>query len=404
VFYFYSLMSLLLQLLEKKLRASPETTWHVLSQETMSLYDQYRIQCAALIAYIRASEEQTPEIIQAIKDTLEAAKLIETLFAHQNEIDAQRGFTEDVHFLQAHLNHTNPSNIPGMVQYITYEGDTLRLYLGHLRRIGLGLLAAPEAFGRPPYLMTWFVQSFGPILAYASLLIYLPRTVVNTVSILRQLSRDSAIDLNARWRAHLEIDDRLFLIINDLPSIIAACIGFFLLSGPTLALAVYITAAVKFTEILLAIGKAWMDISRLYAIRDAYEALIIHNKKNDIFITAFDDMHMTSLNAYIEHEKEKLHINAIMHTLLLPCLMVFIPFIMTIHPWLPIIAAIAAIALVCIRLPNFRNLLIADPPEAKLQALNNHRFFQPMASQTSILEIHTTDLTTQDAPGQIKIN
>jgi hypothetical protein len=396
-------MPLLLQLLEKKLNDSSQTPWHVLSHDTMSLYDQYRIQCAALITYIITSEEQTPEITQAITDTLKAAQIIETLFAYQNETDAQRAFTEDIHFLQQHLNHTNPSNFPGMVQYITYEGDTVRLYLGHLRRIGLGLLAAPEAFGRPPYFITWFAQRFEPILAYASLLIYLPRTVVNTVSILRKLSRDSPIDLNARWRAHLEIDDRLFLIINDLPSIIAACIGFFVLSGPTLALAVYITAAVKFTEILLAIGKAWLDISRLYAIRDEYEACILHNKKHDIPITAFDNIHMESLNAYIEHEKEKLHINAIMHTLLLPCLMVFIPFIMTVHPWLPIIAAITAIVLVCIRLPNFRNLLITDPPEAKLQTLNNHRFFQPIISQTSIPN-QQTDLTTQGAPGQIKIN
>ena len=391
-------MSLLLQLLEKKLRDSPQTTSHVLSQETMSLYDQYHIQCAALIAYIQAqtSEKQTPEVTQAITDTLKTAKLIETLLEEQNETDAQLIFIEDIRFLQTRLNHTSLSNFPGMVQYVTYEGDTLRLYTGHLRRIGVGLLAAPETFGHTPYFIAWLVQRFEPILAYASLLIYLPRTVVNTASIIRKLSRDSPIALSARWRAHLEIDDRLFLIINDLPSIIAACIGFFVLSGPTLSLAVYITAAVKFAEILLAIGKAWMDISRLYVIRDEYEALMLHNKKHDMPITAFDNMHMTSLNAYIEHEKEKLHINAIMHTLLLPCLMVSIPFIMSFHPWLPIIAAIAAIALVCIRLPNFRNLFIADPPEANLQALSNHRFFQPLN--------HQTDLTTPGAPGQINTN
>ena len=374
-------MSLIIKQLEMQQIISPEKSgkkahFPRLAENAWLWRVQYRAHCAHLVARINQSTQNSKETKKIIQSALFMAELLESLHERLNEMPAKAKFSRDKIILKQLLKQLTKTpkddvfNFPGIVQNATYNTDTARLLIGHSRRMCLGLLAFPETFGHD---LTWaeqFASFLGPILTLASFLIYLPRTIVNGIVLPTRLTENQSIPLKSRMQAHCEIDDRLFNLINDFPSVLAGFIAIFLLTSSTLWLAVYITVAVKFCEVIFAGAKSHYDVSRLHAMRAEYNQ---HKHLNDA-----DKDFLKHLDASIAYTRDVRNTNTTMHTLLLLCLIAFTPPIMMLHPAVPILAAIFAISLVCLRFPEFRDFWITEPPpQDNLRALStNPRFFK----------------------------
>ena len=333
---------------------------------------QYRAHCAHLITHLNTStvvlhSDNTKKEIQA---TLKLAKLLEALHERLNEMPTKIKFSQDRAILESLLHTTSEntpasdtSNFPGLVQQATFQTDTARLLTGTARRICLGLLAFPETFGHD---LTWaeqFSTLLGPILTLAGFLMYLPRTIVNGTLLPMRLAEKQSIPLASRFQAHAEIDDRLFNLINDFPSVLSGTISVFILTASTAWVAAYITVAVKLCEVIYSIIKNYYDASRLHEMRAQYNNLDTTNET--------DKKYLTHLDASIAYIKGTRNVNTAMHSLLLLCLTAFIPPVMMLSPAIPILAASFAIILICLRFSGFRDLWInTPPPQDDLQSLD----------------------------------
>ena len=222
------------------------------------------------------------------------------------------------------------------IQSATFNIDTLRLLIGHIRRFGLGLLAYPEVFGYDWTVLEHITREMGPGVTLAGFLIYLPRTIVNGFTLSQDFINLSHPSLPARLHALYRKDDRLFNLVNDAPSIIAGFISVFLLTPATAGLAIYLTVAVKFCEVLFSAAKAAYD--------DALTPLSKQHTPEAIY--ASRDRWLT----------------VVMHTLLLPSLGAFIPSIMMLHAGIPTLAASFGVLLVCLRFQAFRAIWIGPKP------------------------------------------
>ncbi|MCH9756189.1 MAG: hypothetical protein K0U37_03215 [Gammaproteobacteria bacterium] len=354
---------------------------------------QYRAHCSHLIAHLNQTKPNTEKTKEIANATLFMAELLESLHERLNEAPAKAKFTQDKVVLKKLLKKPEDApikeifNMPGLVQNVTFHSDTTRLLIGNLRRICLGLLSFPETFGHD---LTWanqFASFLGPILTFAGFLVYLPRTIVNGFMLSKRLSEKQEISFKSRLQAHCDIDDRLFNLVNDFPSVLAGTIAVFILTSATAWLAAYITVAVKLCEVIFAAARSHYDVSRLYAMRAEYSQ---HKKLNNT-----DLAYLKHLDASIAHTKGVRNTNTTMHALLLLCLASFTPPIMMLHPAIPIFAAIFAISLVCLRIPDFRNLWITEPPpKDNLETLSGPRFFQSVTeAPPSSHEGHDSNLS-----------
>ncbi|MDX2346665.1 MAG: hypothetical protein QNK11_07345 [Legionella sp.] len=247
------------------------------------------------------------------------------------------------------------------VQDNTFDLDTTRLVLGNIRRIALTLLAFPDTFGHEWLFLDHLVRTSGPILTLAGFLIYIPRTVDSCISIYHDLS-EGKTTLKTYFEQDDGLDEHFFNIINDFPSIIAGFIAVFLLTATTAWLAAYITVAVKFCEVCFSATRANYDVGYLERLREQYKSKI-----KPTSLERFDN--------HIRYIRELRTINLIMHSLLLLCLTAFIPPIMLLHPVIPILAIIFAIALISLRY-SFSRQLWMTPCTKEDQDLKPLHFFK----------------------------
>ncbi len=349
---------------------------------------QYRALCAQLIAHLNQSAPTPYETEELAQTALFMAELLESLHGRLNEMPAKAKFSQDKAILKqlvkapADIPTNDIFNLPGIIQTATYHSDTTRLLIGNVRRICLALILFPATFGHNNTLTETFVQFLGPILTLAGFLMYLPRTLVNGLVLCRRSFEKQAIPFKSRFKAHADIDDRLFNLVNDFPSVAAGFIAVFLLTTTTTWLAAYITVAVKLCEVIFAAIRAHYDIARLQKMRAAYSQY-----KN---LSEADKAYLKELDASIAYTKGARNVNTIMHSLLLVCLTSFIPPIMMLHPAVPILAAMFAISLVCLRFPEFRDFWIDEPPpkdnlkalDSKLQFFKSTTVEAPDATET----------------------
>ncbi|MDF1677396.1 MAG: hypothetical protein P1U32_01730 [Legionellaceae bacterium] len=391
-------MSLIIRQLEMQQIISPGKSWEnadfsKLAESAWLWRVQYRALCAQLVAHVNQSTPDTHTTKELTQTALSMAELLESLHERLNEMPAKAKFSQDKVILKQLLKAPADAplndvfNLPGIVQTTTYHSDTTRLLIGNVRRICLGLILFPETFGDNHTLAKTFVQFLGPVLTIAGFLVYLPRTLVNGLVLCKRSFEKQAIPFKSRFKAHADIDDRLFNLVNDFPSVLAGFIAVFLLTTATAWLAAYITVAVKFCEVIFAAMRAHYDIARLQKMRAEY-----NQHKN---LSTTDKAYLKELDASIAYTKGARNVNTVMHSLLLVCLTSFIPPIMMLHPAVPILAAVFAISLVCLRFPEFRDFWIDEPPpEDNLKALdNNLQFFKSTTVETpNATETHDLNL------------
>jgi len=318
--------------------------------------------------------------LKLLKETLWMATLLEELHRRLNEQSTAESFCIEQHTLRQLLHtydetkaletgidlpdptHNISDDFEHFHRWFTYNFDSIRLFAGYLRRMCVGLLAAPEVFDYPYFWINIYVEAMKPLLNFASLWVYLPRTFSNLVKITEHLCENNTlIDLKHRITAHCEINDRLFNLVNDAPSVIAALLALFVLSGSALSLVVYITVSVKFAEVVFASIRAYVEVARLDALHDSYHTFNIQ--------TLEDTDYLEHLDRCIAHEKDRFIVTAIMHGLLLLCLIAFTPPVLAISPWVPIAAALSAMLTLCLRFNNVRDVWIHERPHDDLQIL-----------------------------------
>tara|TARA_R110002126_G_scaffold110918_1_gene248446 strand:+ start:167663 stop:168910 length:1248 start_codon:yes stop_codon:yes gene_type:complete len=340
--------------------------------------------------------------VKLIKETLWTATLLEELHRRLNEKRAAEPYrldqldlrrllhtcdstgALDTHLEAPHEANNTSDHLEVFHRRFTYNFDSTRLYLGHVRRICAAFVAAPEVFGYDYFWSNVYANVMGPVLSLASLIVYLPRTLSNIYIILERCSEDNhAIDLEHRRKAHCELNDRLFNLVNDSPSVIAALLAWFVLSGSGLALVVYITVLVKFAEVIFSSTRAYFEVTRFEALHTKYHA--IESTKPE------DTDYLKHLDSAITLEKGRFIATATQHGLLLFCLASFTPPLMALSPWVPIIAALSAMLVLCLRFPDFR--------DGCIMLISKNSFFQPPPPEPSPTD--GTSLTSPDAPVSI---
>ncbi|MDF1683956.1 MAG: hypothetical protein P1U36_04780 [Legionellaceae bacterium] len=356
--------------------------------------------------------------VKLIKETLWMATLLDVLHQRLNEERAAEPYRTEQLKLRKLLytyDHTYPLETPDELpdespykanntsdyleifhRWFTYNFDTTRLYLGHVRRICAAFVAAPEVFGYDYFWSNLFATVMGPILSFASLFVYLPRTLSNIYIILERCYEDNhEIDLKHRWMAHCELNDRLFNLVNDSPSVIAALLAWFVLSTAGLALVVYITVLVKFAEVIFSSSRAYFEATRFDALQNKY-----HEKYEALGSKEPEDTQfLDHLDRCIAYDKGRFITTAIHHGLLLFCLASFTPPLMALSPWVTIVAALAAMLVLGLRFASFRDVWLPECPNESLKILSNDRFFQPPPSEQH--KTDATSLTSSDAPVSI---
>lgn len=347
---------------------------------------QHSAQCAQINSLLKEKTKPEPKILLCVlEETLWMAALLEALHLRLNEKRAAEHFrkeqlelykalqtyvAKDLETESPHASEDFSEYLEQFHQWFTYNFDSTRLFMGHIRRICATLVAAPERFGYGYFGAELYAQTMGPLLTFASFLVYLPRTISNIIVMLeRMLDNNHHIDFWSRLAAHCELHDRLFNLVNDAPSVIAAVIGIFILSGASLALIPYITVAVKVAEVIFASTRAYFEVARFDALRAQYNHITIK--------TQADEAYITQLDACIANEKDRFIACAAMHGLLLFCLTAFIPPIAALSPWVTVIAAVSAMLVLCLRFPEFRDLWVSERPNDSLKHLSKNSFFQP---------------------------
>ncbi|NCT56992.1 MAG: hypothetical protein GW760_04675 [Legionella sp.] len=378
------------------------------------LHRAQRCQLATVLRQEARTDEDNHARVLLIKETLWMAILLEALHARLNEASAAEIFRTEQDQLRELLNTYDATytlehpvesphetnHISDYLEYfhrgITYDFDTTRLYLGHMRRICVALIAAPQVFGYHYFWANAFATIMAPILSVASLIVYLPRTISNIYVLTeRMLETNHDIALKHRIMTHCEQNDRLFNLINDSPSVIAAVLTWFVLSGPGLAWVVYITVMVKFAEVMFASTRAYFEVTRLDHLRDKYHG---YDRQ-----TQQDADYREHLDRLIAHEKGRFITTATHHGLLLFCLASFTPPITALSPWVAIVAALVAMLVLALRFADFRDIWIPAYPSDNLQVLFHDRFFRPQPEEPAQerSESHATSLTRPGAPVSI---
>lgn len=400
-------MSAIFKQLEKHLVISePYSTEKSLDDTDFTTFAEnawlWRVQYQALKAQTAVNPTK-----KNLEDSLYLATRLEALHEKLNEAPTAFQYTNDKAVLKQLLDLpvdlpqdkpvTEPIDLVRMVP--TYDTDSTRLLIGHIRRFCVIFLMFPETFD---FDLTWakqFADALAPTLTLLGFLIYVPRSVINSLILLELCFETQEIPLLSRLQAHCEINDRLFNFVNDAPTVIGGFITVFLLTGATLPLAAYITVLVKLAEVIFAALKAYYDISRLEAMRAEYDA---HEDGDD------KKSYLKSLDATIEHIKGTRYATLAMHTILLFCLSVFIPPVMILSPWLSIAAVVCAIGAVMLRFAWFRDLWIAPAPEDDLSNLKSpasNGFFQSEQTEadntTPKAENYPSGLTSERPPVQI---
>jgi len=366
-----------------------------------------RAQLDTLLRTEAKTKKDNNKRLRALEETLWVAGLLEELHLRLNEKRAAEPFRleqiklrerlqrygaklepEDMLPEPAHQADAFTDDLERAQQWFTYNFDSTRLFSGHIRRICVGLLAAPEVFGYDYFWANLYAEAMGPVLSLASLWVYLPRTLSNMIILAeRCIEENNHIKLESRMIAHCELYDRLFNLVNDSPSVIAAVLASFILSGPSLGLVVYITVWVKVAEVIFASARAYFEAARFDALRDEYPKI-----KN---LTKTDKAYLKHLDACIANEKGRFIACATMHGLLLFCLASFTPPILALNPWVPLVAALCAMIVLGLRFSEFRDVWIPERPSDALDEPSKDRFFQPTQNEPK------TCLTSQSAPVSI---
>lgn len=300
----------------------------------------HRVQCTqinTLYQKERLTDVENNARLKLIKKTLWMATLLEQLHLRLNEKSAaelfrmeQQKLRQLLHEPQAMLDQPHNINntsdhFEAFHRWFTYNFDSIRLFAGYVQRICTGMLNAPEIFGHNFFWAKAYVNIMTPLLRQASLFVYLPRTLSN-IFILAERFYDNNHQIGFKHRiiAHCELNDRLFNLVNDAPSVIAALLATFILSGASLALVVYITVLVKFCEVIFSLTRAYFECTRLDAERDAIKAYQTQSAR--------DQDALEHLDRYIAYEKGRFIATATMHGLLLFCLAAFTPPLVGLKP------------------------------------------------------------------------
>lgn len=342
------------------------------------------------------TDKNNSKRLHALEETLWVATLLEELHLRLNEKRAADEFrieqlelrellqaygadnlsSDDLTPKPAHVADAFTDDLERHQQWFTYNFDSTRLFSGHVRRIYATLVAAPETFGYDHVWANAYAAAMAPILSLAALWVYLPRTISNIVILAeRRAEANQPIKLASRINAHRELYDRLFNLVNDAPSVIAAVLASFILSGASLGLVVYITVWVKVAEVIFASSRAYFEATRFDTQRQEYGALKTQAQTDD------DIAYLDHLDKCIANEKGRFIACATMHGLLLFCLASFTPPMLALNPWVPIIAALCAMLVLCLRFSDFRDVWIPERPSDSLTDFladfKKDRFFQP---------------------------
>lgn len=345
-------------------------------QEIISSKIQYQVQKAHLLALMKQSKPSDAKNVKAeIEETLKLAKSLSRLYKSLNEKLYFNAVENDIIKLQKALylplnrRPFDTSSLPSCAQEITFHFDTTRLITGNVRRIMMALSRLPS-LPTARILFAGFIDATGPVLTLLGFLVYLPRTLLNGIVLIKRGLENQDVPASERMLVHAEMDNRLFNILNDFPTVLGGFIAVFILTSPTLYLAAYVTVAVKFCEVIAALIKAELETTRLHNIKQDYIELYKKegcNKKHLLF--------METLSKTIEAETHELYSTCAMHALLLIALFTFIPPIIAISPYIPLTSAILAIGFLGLRIPEFRHLFFKTAPESDLSALEKYSFF-----------------------------
>lgn len=213
-----------------------------------------------------------------------------------------------------------------------------------------------------------FEEVANPLFSYFSWAFYVPRLITNTGILLKHVLPHpwmSKEEENLAWgiRLRAQIQRRWFELANDSVWLASGLLCCFLLIGPLVPAASYLVAALYAYDILLASLRAFIELRRLYQLRQEYA-------DSDVPIKLREE-----LNLHIAYERRRLYINVGYMTALTVAIVLTIPILALSGPLFPLVGAAL---LVLVTLISFIALKLNEKtkPVTQTPAAASCRFFK----------------------------
>ncbi|STY31519.1 Uncharacterised protein [Legionella wadsworthii] len=246
----------------------------------------------------------------------------------------------------------NPKNIPENFSFTQnlrnriMDYNLWRLLITRSKR-ALDLLAAVNT-GSKSYL--GFVSAMDtvmdPVLRHLGWFFWLPRLFVNFYSLFKHSvpgwwmdDREKSLGWAVRFSA--QIKRRYFEFGNDIVWVTSGLINTFYLTGALAPVAFYVSLAVFAFDVLLAITRAYIELSRIYELRAQYESMKANSPQEEKQIRE----HIKALDKQIAFEQFRLGSHVATTSFILLGMCMALP-IFAVNPIIPFIGAVILV-MVC---------------------------------------------------------
>ena len=142
-----------------------------------------------------------------------------------------------------------------------------------------------------------------PFLAYLGFLFHLPRLIINLLIITKHTIPGSWMDEEEKslaWTTRFlaQVQRRWFEMGNDIVWTVLGILSCFVLTGSLVAIAPYLTVAGFTFDVINATRRAYVELSRLYALQEDYEAMLEREE---------NPLRQEEIRQYQSHINERIH-------------------------------------------------------------------------------------------------
>lgn len=367
---------------------------------------EYSVICTRLAHDLYHSKKQDDHnLIKQVQVALACAELLEILYRDYLNVprEIMRLQREQIIFREClkrqgfDAGHTKA--IPGSSIYIdnpihdaTISLNWLRLLSVRSRRLLVAIGPLTHELSSYRQWVFRFDQAANPVLTYIAWLFFTPRLLVNLSMIAKHAIpgfwlSEKAIKLGWQTRLIAELNKRWFELGNDFAWLISGLVNCFILTGPLLPYALYVSVSLQGFDMVWASIRALVEMSRLSDLDKYYQAILTSSKLSQDERQEIKE-HERHLQIKLGHEQKTLLLGVLNTSVLFIAICLALP-ALAYSPLVPVIGASIAV-LMTLTSYSLNNYLKSTKPADDISGLKQYSFFRPTpSSQNDTSPTHT---------------
>lgn len=300
-----------------------------------ALVIEYRAYCSYLIRTLKNEQQLSSNTHEMLSLAAEQArKLIEifTCLNEQQEIIRHKKHQEIFRKLlrPAYIKREIPTEGQFVSEFNNKFIDMNTLRFGIVRALrtlrSFTLLAPNTAFSDAFFSLN---NVLGPVFGHLGWMYFATRLSLNLSLLFKHTIphpempvKEKNLDPAVRFLSHIYFNRRWFFLINDLIWFVGCLVSSFVLTSTLLPLSIYLAIGLQCFDFLFA------------SVRYAFEKNQFNHLKNNPL--SEDPLYLTALDEHIHHAQFPNTLLVINHACLLLAILMFLPAVMSISPFLPI--------------------------------------------------------------------